>query len=174
MKKNQVYKMVLAALFLAAGVALPQAFHMIPNAGRIFLPMHLPVLLCGLICGWEYGLIVGAMTPLLSGAVTGMPILFPIGVAMMFELATYGAVTGLVVKKQNHFVALLAAMLAGRAVSGVANAVLMGIAGKAYGLNMFLAGAFVTALPGICIQLVVVPLLMTVLKRTHALDGLEA
>ncbi len=60
----------------------------------MLLPMHIPVLLCGLICGWKYGILVGFILPLLRHTIFGMPILFPTGIAMAFELATYGFVIG--------------------------------------------------------------------------------
>lgn len=172
MKKQETYKLVLAALFGALGILLPTVFHQFGMGGQIFLPMHIPVLLCGLICGWKYGAIIGVMVPLIS-SFTGMPPLFPVGIAMMFELGTYGFVTGFVGRKTNHFVALFLAMICGRAVSGVANAVLMGIAGNAYGLKMFLTGSFVTALPGIILQIILIPAIMVLLTKTHVLEKLK-
>ena len=49
--KSTTKKLVSCALCIAIGVLLPMAFHVIPNAGSIFLPMHIPVLICGLFCG---------------------------------------------------------------------------------------------------------------------------
>ncbi len=170
--RTETFKMVLAALFAALGVLLPTIFHAFNMMGPIFLPMHIPVLLCGLICGWKYGLLVGIIAPLISSVATGMPPLYPTGIAMILELATYGTVTGLVSKKQNHFVALVSAMLCGRVVSGLANLVLLGV-GK-YGIKAFLTGSFVTAFPGIILQLVLIPAVMVMLQRTHVLDKLKA
>ena len=87
-------KLVLAALFLAIGVVLPTATHSIPNAGSVLLPMHIPVLLCGLTCSWQYGLLCGLLSPALSSLITGMP---PAAVlpAMVCELAAYGLLSGL-------------------------------------------------------------------------------
>ncbi|MEG1275596.1 MAG: ECF transporter S component, partial [Ruthenibacterium sp.] len=91
---NRTKKLVLAALCVALGMILPMAFHAVPNAGGIFLPMHIPVLLCGLVCGWQYGLACGVLAPLLSSLITGMPpaAFLP---GMLCELAVYGLVSGL-------------------------------------------------------------------------------
>lgn len=166
MDRQGIKRLVLAALFLALGLVLPSAFHMV-GAGPVFLPMHIPVLLCGFVCGWQYGLAVGLLTPLLS-SFTGMPPLFPTAIAMMFELGAYGCLTGLLRRKLgcNVYVSLIAAMLGGRVVSGLANAALMGVAGKAYGLTAFLSASFVTAVPGIVIQVVLIPLVVLALERT--------
>lgn len=170
MKKNATLKLVLASLFTALGLLIPSVFHMFSLGGPIFLPMHIPVLLCGLICGWQYGILVGFIVPLLSSAFTGMPPMFPFAVSMAVELAAYGAVAGLLSKKYNVFISLVGAMLAGRAVSGVATAVLMGVAGKPFMLSGFLTGAFATALPGIIIQLVAIPLIMVALDKSKVLE----
>lgn len=105
--------------------------------------------------------------PLLSSLLTGMPPAFPTLPAMMLELCAYGVLTGLFYRKLrgNLYLSLIGAMLGGRAVSGIANAVLLGIAGKPYGFTVFLTSAFVTALPGIVIQLVAVPLLVAALQK---------
>ena len=151
---NQKTKdMVSAALCVALGLIVPQVFHLIPfvgtvpNLGGVFLPMHIPVLLCGLLCGWRYGAACGAVVPLLSSVVTGMPVLWPQGVSMVFELAAYGLVAGLLYRgmKKGVYPALVAAMVAGRLVSGAAKAILFGMAGKPFGMAAFLSGAFTTA-----------------------------
>ncbi len=170
MKKNATLKLVLASLFTALGLLLPSVFHMFSLGGTIFLPMHIPVLLCGLVCGWQYGALVGFIVPLLSSAFTGMPPMFPVAIAMAAELAAYGAVSGFLSKKNNVVISLVGAMLAGRAVSGIANAVLMGVAGKPFMLSGFLTGAFVTALPGIIIQLIAIPLVMIALTKSKVLE----
>lgn len=155
-----VKRMTLAAVCIALCVVLPMAFHAIPNGGNIFLPMHIPVLLCGMLCGWPYGLLCGLMGPLLSSILTSMP---PAAVlpAMMVECGVYGAVSGLMLKfvhTQKTFldlyIALVTAMLAGRVLSGIAKALIF-TPGMA--LSAWAAASFVTALPGIVIQLVLLP-----------------
>lgn len=165
-----VKRTVMGALSVALCVVLPIAFHAIPNAGSIMLPMHIPVLLCGMVCGWPYGLICGLMGPALSSLITGMPpaAMLP---AMMVECAVYGMVSGLLLKfvhtKKLHldlYIALVGAMLAGRIVAGIAKALLF-----SPGITMvvWIASSFVTALPGIIIQLVVIPLLVSLLMRVR-------
>ena len=159
---NQVKQLTLSAFFLALGLVLPFAFHSFgPQAGTVFLPMHIPVLLCGP----AYGALVGMLTPLLSSALTGMPPLMPTGIAMCVELSTYGFLSGWMTKKLPLYPSLIITMLAGRAVSGLANLVLLSMAHKAYTMQIFLTAAFVTAIPGIVLQLVMIPLLVSVVKK---------
>ena len=165
---KDVRKMTIAALFLALGLVLPFAFHSFgPSAGAMFLPMHLPVLLCGFLCGPIYGLLIGVLTPLLSSVMTGMPMFFPTGIAMMLELATYGLISGYMMKKTSVYPSLFTAMIAGRAVSGIMNMILLNMAGKTYTLTIFLSASFVTALPGIILQLILVPLLVSVVNKVQ-------
>lgn len=171
MNHSQTKKLVGTALCIALGLILPQVFHLI-GAGPVFLPMHIPVLLCGLCFGWPFGLICGAVTPLLSSVMTGMPPLFPTGTAMIFELAAYGALSGLMYRnlRQNIYLSLIAAMLGGRVVSGLASAIFYGVAGKAYGFQIFLTGAFITGLPGIILQILIVPLLVIGLEKAMVIS----
>lgn len=164
-------KLTLAALLLAMGLLLPTVTGNIPQIGNALLPMHLPVLLTGLICGWKYGLIVGAVTPLLRSLIFGAPPLFPIATAMAFELATYGLVIGLVylsLKNKNIlsvYVALVAAMIVGRVVWGLAMMSLLGMNNMPFSMQAFMAGALINAVPGIVLQLVLIPVIIEVLTR---------
>ena len=167
--KLDVKKLVQSALFVAIGILLPMVFHSIQGAGAIFLPMHIPVLICGLYCGYKYGALCGLITPLLSSLLTQMPPIYPTGVAMTLELMTYGTISGLLHKKYNVFLSLILSMLAGRAVSGIANTILFGLAGKPYGLETFLTASFVKALPGIVIQLIFIPIIVTLLEKRNFL-----
>ncbi len=168
MNKKLIYKLTGTALCLALGLLLPILFHSL-GAGTAFLPMHIPVLLCGLIFGGPFGAVCGLILPLLSSMLTQMPPLYPVAVAMTFELCTYGALTGLFYQrlKWNVYPALIGSMLGGRAVSGIANAILMGAAGKPYGFTTFLTASFVTALPGILIQLLLIPVLILALQKSN-------
>lgn len=168
-KMSSTKRLILAALCVALGVVLPIVFHSIANAGSIFLPMHIPVLLCGLICGWLFGLACGIATPLLSSLITGMP---PVAFlpSMLCELAVYGLVSGLLMRwiktkrlVLDLYLSLIGAMLAGRLVFGLLNALVF--RAGAYSLPVWTAAAFVTALPGIVIQLVIVPMLVLALKK---------
>ena len=170
--KHNIKNMTMAAMFLALGLVLPFFTGQIPQIGSMLLPMHIPVFLCGLICGWQYGGIVGFILPLLRYAIFGMPVLFPNGIAMSFELMTYGLVVGLLYGISRWqciralYRSLIAAMLAGRAVWGVVQMIQLGVAGSGFGWQMFLAGAFLNAVPGIVLQLILIPALMLALHRT--------
>lgn len=168
MQNSKTKSMILTAFCIALGLVLPTAFHAI-GAGNVFLPMHIPVLLCGLLCGWQYGAVCGFVVPLLSSLLTGMPPIFPVAPAMMLELCAYGCIAGLLYRgkfKLNLYVALAGAMLGGRIVSGIANATILGMAGKPYGFAAFITGTFVTALPGIILQLVALPVLVAALQKS--------
>ncbi len=175
MKRNNVFKMVVAAMFLAMAYVLPFFTGQIPQIGSMLCPMHIPVLLCGFICGWPWGLAVGLFAPLLRSAVLGMPPFFPTAVCMAFELATYGAVSGFLhkwlLKKRGVFyyiflyVSLIFAMVAGRLVWGLVMIVCTGIKGGSFGFTAFLTGAVINALPGIVIQIVLVPIVVMLSER---------
>lgn len=157
--------MVLAALFFALAYVMPFITGQIPEIGSMLCPMHIPVLLCGFICGWPWGLTVGAVAPLFRSLTLGMPSLFPTAVCMAFELATYGATAGamnqwLPPRKPFVYGSLLIAMLTGRLVWGVAMFVCIGIGGGSFTLAAFLAGAFTNAIPAMVVQLVLIPVLV--------------
>ena len=166
---RQAVRLTTTALCIALGLLLPTVFHVFgTGAGTALLPMHLPVLLCGLLCGWQYGAACGILVPLLSSILTGMPPIVPTGASMMVELCAYGVLTGLFYQTlhQKLYVSLVGAMLGGRVIYGLVNAVFMGVAGKPYGFAAFLSGAFLTAWPGILLQLIVVPLLVFTLQKS--------
>ena len=170
MKKTNVKKLILAALFLAMAMVLPFLTGQIPEIGSMLSPMHIPVLLCGFICGPAWAAVVGAVAPLLRFMIFGMPPLFPTGVAMCVELATYGAVSGVLYrllprKPINVYVSLIAAMLAGRIVWGVVRVVLSGAGDAAFTWAAFMAGAFTQAIPGIILHIVLIPLLVLALQK---------
>lgn len=167
--------MVKAAFFIALGLVLPLAFHFVNMGGKIFLPMHIPVLLCGFILGARYGLIVGLITPILSSVITGMPPMIPTGIFMMFELGTYGFASGYLYKNKrlNLYVALIVSMLLGRLVSGIANYIFLIANGNSFVLKGFLTASFVTSFPGILIQIIFIPVIVKALARNKgmSLDG---
>ncbi len=169
--KVNIRNMVLAAMFLALGLVLPFLTGQIRQIGNMLLPMHIPVLLCGLICGWQYGLIIGFIVPLLRSSIFGMPVMFPMAVAMAFELATYGFVIGFVyshMKKKNVaavYVSLISAMIAGRIVWGIVDMILLGITGSSLTWAVFISSVLLTAIPGIIIQLILIPAIMAALDR---------
>lgn len=165
-----VQKLTVAALCLALCLVLPFLTGQIPEIGNALCPMHLPVLLCGFVAGPAWGAGVGAVAPLLRFVLFGMPPLFPTGLAMCFELATYGLVCGLMIarlprKPISIYAALITAMLAGRVVWGVARVIFSGVTGSAFTWAAFLAGAFTSAVAGIIVQLVLVPIIVLALQR---------
>ena len=173
--QGKTYKLVLTALFIALGLVLPLLTAQVPQIGSMLLPMHIPVLICGFVCGWQYGLVAGLVTPLLRSMTFGMPPLFPVATAMAFEMAAYGAVCGWLYKmsKKNAasvYISLLGAMIAGRVVWGLVNIPIYGIAGKAYSWQIFMAGALINAVPGIVLQIVLIPLIILALERAHVME----
>lgn len=170
--RNRTFKMILSALFLALAYVMPFLTGQIPEIGSMLCPMHIPVLLCGFICGWPWGLAVGFTAPILRSLTLGMPPLFPSAVCMAFELAVYGAVSGIMHtlfprKKQYIYCSLLLSMIAGRIVWGAAMFLCVAkINGGSFGFSAFLAGAVTNALPGILIQLLLIPVIVMVVEKT--------
>ena len=168
-----LYRLVLSALLLAVGIVLPFFTGQIPEIGKMLLPMHLPVFLCGLICGAQYGAVVGFVLPLMRSLMFSAPVLFPSAVGMAFELSVYGFLIGFIFmlfKKRTLielYAALILSMLGGRAVWGVVMWALMLAGGSGFTFSAFLAGAFVNAVPGMILQLILVPAIMLLLDRTH-------
>lgn len=169
--KRYIKDIVMAAMLLAVGIVLPFFTGQIPQIGSMLLPMHLPVLVCGLICGWQYGGIVGFVLPLLRYVLFGMPPM-PNGLAMAFELAAYGAISGFLYNRSRWqcivslYRSLIIAMIGGRVIWGIVRVVMLGMTGNAFTWQMFMAGAFLNAVPGIILQLVFIPALMVALNKT--------
>ena len=166
----QVRRLTYAALCLALALVLPFLTGQIQQVGSALCPMHIPVLLCGFLCGWPWGLAVGFVAPLLRSVIFGMPPMVPGAVSMAFELATYGAVAGFLYAKFPKklpwiYVSLLIAMIAGRVVWGVARLILAGIAGNGFTFAMFISGAITTAIPGIIVQLILIPVIVNAMEE---------
>lgn len=173
MRRNVSNKLVLSALFIAIGILLPFITMQIPSIGNMLLPMHIPVILCGFLCGGPYGLMVGLITPLLRSALFGMPQIIPNAVAMAFELATYGLVVGVLYQKLNRkkysvYLALIGAMIAGRVVWGVVSYGLYTLLGNVFTWKIFAAQAVFNAIPGIVLQLILIPALILALQVVGA------
>lgn len=167
---KETRKLTLTAFFLALGFVLPFLTGQIPQIGATLLPMHIPVLLCGFFCGSLYGGITGFLLPLVRSLWLGRPILLPTAVAMAVELAVYGVLTGLLYprwkeKRFGVYAALLTAMLGGRIAWGLVSMLLYRILADTFTWEMFAAGALLQAVPGICVQLVLVPAIVHKLKK---------
>lgn len=168
---NNVKKLAVTAMLFAVGMVLPFFIGQIPAIGKMLLPMHIPVLLCGFIVGWQYGALIGFLLPIVRGLVFGMPPLYPNAVAMAFEMAAYGFVSGYLYSHARWqctkmlYISLVTAMLAGRIVWAFAEVILLGIGGNIFTWKMFAAGAFLNAIPGIIVQLTLIPIIMVTLRR---------
>jgi len=164
---------VMTAMLIAMGIVLPVVFHMIPAGlgGRTLLPMHMPILMAGLIAGPFYGFFAGLVTPLLSSMITGMPVAGVSVYRMMVELSVYGAVAGgmMHMVRTKHmmadvYISLIAAMILGRVAAGIAQALLF-VGGGVFSISLWVSGYITTALPGILIQLIIIPSLILALQR---------
>lgn len=176
MKKLSIKNLVLSGLFIAFGLVLPFFTAQIPSIGSKFLPMHLPVLISGFVSGWQYGLIVGLIVPIFRSVLFGMPPMFPTAVAMALELAVYGCMTGLMYKllpKRDIFIyaALIISMFCGRIAWGIASVFLYGLSGTAFTWEIFMAGAFFNAIPGIIIQIIIVPIIIITLRKAKVIEN---
>ena len=163
-------KLTLSGMFLALCLVLPLLTGQIPEIGSALSPMHIPVLICGFVCGWPYGLAVGFIAPLLRFALFGMPPIFPEGVAMAFELAVYGAATGILYKLlpkkiYNIYLVLVSSMLLGRVVWGAAMFIIAGLTSSKFQFTDFLAGAFIAAVWGIILHILLIPLVIFALEK---------
>jgi thiamine transporter ThiT len=172
MKTTTTKTLVLSALFLALALVLPFLTGQIPEVGSMLCPMHIPALLCGFFCGWPWGLAVGLIAPVLRSLFFGMPPMFPVAVCMSIELAAYGSVSGLFYSKlprnkASIYIALLTAMVAGRLLWGLARFFCVGLDPSAFGIAAFWAGAVTTALPGIILQIIIIPALVIALEKHH-------
>lgn len=172
MPKTNTKKLSLSAMFIALGIVLPIFTAQMESFGSALLPMHIPVLFCGLLCGSGFGAVVGFILPLLRSFLFSMPPLFPNAVCMAFELATYGLITGLLYSRPTKksirylYVCLICAMISGRIVWGIAEALCLGFSGSTFTLKMFIAGSLFNAIPGIILQLVLIPGIMGILQHT--------
>ena len=176
-RHNKLLKLILSSLFLALAYVLPFLTGQIKEIGSMLCPMHVPILLCGFLCGWPWGLAVGFIAPLFRSLTLAMPPLFPNALCMAFELAAYGAIAGLMHKllpRKNPYIycSLLLAMLIGRLVWGVAMFVCVGLSGGHFTFSAFLAGALLNAIPGIIVQLILIPTLV-MLSEHHGILRLK-
>ncbi len=173
MTKNTTVKITYSAIFLALAMVLPLVTGQIHQIGNALCPMHIPVLLCGFICGWQYGAIVGFVSPFLRFVLFGMPTVFPKGIGMAFELCAYGIIAGLVFmllqKKRpsfaNVYITLITAMLGGRIVWGMTRFILAKAVGIDFTLAYFFAEAFTNALPGIVLHILLIPIIVIALQK---------
>ncbi len=163
MKRRQtLIKNIISALFLALAFIIPFLFGHMQQINSMFCPMHIPIFLCGFICGWQRGALIGFIAPILRSFLFGLPVFFPTALCMAFELATYGAIAGIAYKllpKKPIFiyVSLLISMLAGRVARTLATFICYGISGTEFSLSAFISGVIAYAIPGIILHILLIP-----------------
>ena len=175
-KMSSVKRATITAVCIALCYILPLVFHAV-GAGSVFSPMHIPVLLCGLICGSGHGVFCGVAGPVLSSVLSGMPTATQL-IYFVPELMIYGFVTGLMMKLVHTkkllpdlTISLITAMLIGRIVGGVAEAMFYLGSGQAFTIAVIAAGYFVTTLPGILCHLIIIPILVTTLMKARLMPS---
>lgn len=171
-KQSSLINLALSSMFLALAFVMPFLTGQVPQIGSMLCPMHIPVILCGYICGAPWGFAVGAIAPLLRSVTLGMPPLFPTAFAMTFELAAYGLISGLLYRKLpktklNIYLSLVASMVIGRLVWGIVQLCCAGLDVSKFSLSAFWTGAVANAVPGIIIQLVLIPVLVMALEKAN-------
>jgi thiamine transporter ThiT len=171
MKNRAVIKKItLSAMFLALSFVLPFFTMQINEIGNMLCPMHIPVILCGYLCGGPWGLVVGIIAPLLRSLVMTMPVMYPTAICMAFELGTYGLTAGLLYKvlpkkRPYIYVSLVGAMILGRIVWGIARIVLFGFDFTKFGWAAFWSGAVLNAIPGIIVQIILIPVVVMAVEK---------
>jgi len=161
---NKTRELTLSGMFLAFGVIVPYIFHIANLGGPIFLPMHVPVLLAAFYVNPFYALSIGILAPLLNSVLTGMPVLYPIAIIMSFELAAYGLITAIIYKKGNLFLSLISGMIGGRMIAGIVVFILQSTFGLKINPLLYLKGALITGIPGIVIQILIIPVIVKKFK----------
>ena len=178
-KTNKILKLTLAAMFLSLALVIPLLTGQIPQLGSILCLIHIPIFICGFVCGPKYGLLIGLLAPLLRNMLFSTPVLYPNAIVMAFELSTYGFLSGMLYallnrkQKPNLFlsiVVLVVAMLVGRLVWGTIYYLLTLLDGSlTFTASMFLSSAFLTAWPGIILQIILIPSLIYSLENLNVL-----
>ena len=175
MNSTQLRKLTYSALYMAIALILPFVTGQIPEIGAMLCPMHIPALLCGFMCGWPWGVAVGFISPLLRSVMFGMPAMFPAAIAMAFELAAYGLISGLFYRRLRSkgvagiYLSLIAAMLLGRVVWGITRWIMMAF-GTQFSIALFFVGGFTSAVPGIVLQLILIPIILAVLQKAKLIE----
>ncbi len=169
-RKNSLVNLAFAAMFIALAFVMPFLTGQIQQIGNMLCPMHIPVILCGFICGGPWGLAVGFIAPFLRSVVMGMPPMYPVAFAMAFELAAYGFLSGVLYrvlpkKKGYIYCSLIFSMIAGRLVWGAVQFACMGFDASKFGFAAFWAGAVTNAIPGIILQIILIPVIVMISEK---------
>ena len=173
---SSVKRINLCAMFIALCYVLPVAFHSVGLGGSLS-PMHIPVLLCGIICGPGPGLICGIIGPVLSSLLSGMPPVLML-VRMIPELCVYGISAGFSMKyifsgrlAADIYISLTIAMIAGRIAGGIASAVFYAVTSGVYSVALWVSGYFLESIPGIVAHMILIPILVIMLERTRLIPA---
>ena len=174
-QQNHIKNLVLSALCLAIAIYLPFLTGQIQTIGNMLCPMHIPVLLCAYMCGWIWAAAVGFVSPFIRYSAFGMPPIMPVGIGMAFEMLTYGQVAGILYKvlpkkTVNIYVSLIISMIAGRIVWGITRLVIAGVVADQFTWQMFVSGAVLTAVPGIILHIILIPIIVIALKKAKLID----
>ncbi len=164
--KRKTRDIILGSLFLALAIIMPYIFHATGISGQIFLPMHIPIIIGGFFLSPMTALMVGALSPLINSLVLGMPVFYPIGLIMTFELMVYGLSIALLRKKLDTYYSLLISMILGRITAGLVVFALQNLLNLKLNYMVYVKGAVITGLPGILIQLLLIPIIVKALKRS--------
>ena len=175
--KNNIKKLILSAIFLTLGFVLPMLTGQIPVIGKILLPMHIPVLLCSLICDWKYGAAIGFILPISRSVLFSVPVMYPTAIAVAFKMTVYGIIPYLLYKRSDSkkksigslYFALFTAMISGRIVRCLFEIILLGLQGKTFVAEAFFTGVILNGIPGIVIQLIVVPIVVIAIEKSNIL-----
>ncbi len=172
MKNERVRNLTLSAMFLGMGIALPFLTGQVPQIGSMLLPMHIPVFLCSLICPWQWGVSVAVVLPIFRSLVFGVPNMYPEAISIAFEMATYAFVCGLLYSKSKHkcvislYRSLLISMIVGRVIRCIVQLALLGLKGIPFSFGALFTGIVLKGIPGVILQLIVIPATMLLLRRT--------
>ena len=168
--RTRTHDIVLTGIFIGMGILFPIMFNIIGMTGRVFLPMHILVMLAGIVCGAFYGMTAGIVVPFISSFISGTPAIYPVAVYMAVELATYGILCGLLSRRLGIILTLAISMIGGRLVLAVAQLILLGAAGRQFTLEGFITASFITAVPGIILQFVAVPVIVRALRKNRMIQ----
>ena len=169
MKFTKTKELVLSGLLIALGLVLPMAFHLFNAGGPVFLPMHIPVLLGGMILSPIFALLVGVLTPIVSNLLTSMPPLMPMLPIMIVELGLYGLIASILRKKLNLyvFISLIVSMIRGRIGPGLVVYVMTSVFDVQFAPPIaFVIGGLSKGIPGIIIQLIFIPIIVKALEKS--------
>lgn len=163
--RKALNNMVLTAMFIAIAILLPLVTANINNYGRLLCPMHIPVMICGAVCGWQWGMAAGFISPLLRALMFPAPVMYPTAVSMAFELAAYGLVIALMLRLLSGkterlasiYISMIVAMVSGRFVLALARFAMYGMFSTPYSWDIFMTEAVVSAIPAIVLQFAVIP-----------------